>query len=105
MQITKLSKNFSKNVNHIANYFVTNDGRNPPKIWNFPFFVNSETFRQQLNRQITKKDSSEQIFTGRITHFCYDVSGNRLYFPEVSSIAEIERTKRSQECSMIETLI
>jgi hypothetical protein len=93
MKLIKLSQ-YKQETNHIENYFVLDHGgKKSPEVYKFPFFVTSETFRKQLNEQ--NKNKGIMDFRGNIIHACYDVSSNKLYFPEVSSPEELNAIEKS----------
>ena len=93
MRLIKLSQ-FKKQINHIANYFVLDYGEGQEAdISPYNFFVDSETFRNQLNKQnIEQKLPS---FNGKIIHVCYDMSSNKLYFPEFNSVKELSEIRKN----------
>jgi len=93
VKLIKLSQ-FKKQINHIANYFVLDYGEGQePDISPYNFFVSSETFRNQLNKQnIEQKLPS---FNGKIIHVCYDMSSNKLYFPEFNSVKELSEIRKN----------
>ena len=93
MKLLKISETYRKDTNHIVNYFVLKNNDKPPVVYTFPFFVASSTFVQQLNKQNLSK--SLPLFDGEVTHACYDVSANRVYFPEIESQEEARRIEKS----------
>jgi len=93
VKLIKLSQ-FKKETNHIANYFVLDYGNNKtPDIRPYDFFIASETFRTQLNKD--NRDKKIPEFRGKIIHICYDMSANKLYFPEFDSLEELNLIKKT----------
>lgn len=72
--------------NKITNYFILQDIPPPRNIMTFPFHVDVETFREQLNKENQKKDLPP--YNGKILHACFDYLTEKIYLPEISSMRD-----------------
>lgn len=87
--------------NKMTNYFVLNElPFGPNKINRFPFFVDVNTFRVQLNKERSKKGL--EPYYGSILHLCFDHLTNKIYLPDHSSYNDIQSSDNNTKAAIKE---